>query len=250
MPQADSAGVPFAGRHFEPNPAANDDGSATPRLLEALHRFRAREVGQADVVAALHEARLLIPLLAVRGDEGIGAHGQLVDKTQELSIVTVGGPDGRAVLPAFTSVAALGAWDPAARPIPIEAPRVALAAASEGTPVIMLDPGSPTEFAVRAPAFRAVATGEGWTPSFEDDAVLQAFLEAVENEDAVHALGITAGDPDARQAGPEVLALLSLRPGLDRAELDALLARLQDRWAAHPVIAERVDSIALRLDAA
>ena len=56
------------------------------------------------MVAALHGARLLVPLVAVRGDEGVGAHGQLVDKTQELSIVTVAGPDGRAVLPAFTSV--------------------------------------------------------------------------------------------------------------------------------------------------
>ncbi len=246
-PAADSSGVPFAGRRFEPNPSAGDDGRASPRLLEAIRRFRAKEVGQAEVVAALHDARLLIPLLAVRGDEGIGAHGQLVDKTQELSIVTVAGPDGRSVLPAFTSVEALSAWDAAARPIPIEAPRVALAAASEGTPAIMLDPGASTEFAIRRPAFRAIATGEEWTPSFDDDDVLAAFLEAVEHEDAVDALGIAPGDPDARQAGPEVLAMLSLRPGLDRAELDALLVRLQERWAAHPVIAERVDSIALRI---
>ncbi len=247
-PRADSAGVPFEGRHFEPNPSAADDGSAPPKLLEAIRRFRAREVGVAEVVAALHDVRLLIPLLAVRGEEGIGAHGRPVDKTQELSIVTVEGPDGRAVLPAFTSVAALSAWDPAARPIPIEAPRVALAAASEGTSVIMLDPGSPTEFAVRRPAFRAIATGEGWIPSFDDERVLDAFLEATAREEPVRLLQLAPGDPDAGQAGPELLVQLSLRDGLDQQELSALLARLQERWAADPVIAERVDSIALRLD--
>ena len=108
-PAADSAGVPFAGRAFHENPGADDDGSAPPLLLEAIRRFRAREVGAAEVVVAVHGSRLLIPLVAVRGDEGVGAHGQLVDKTQELSIVTVAGPDGRNVLPAFTSVAALSA---------------------------------------------------------------------------------------------------------------------------------------------
>src|SRR5476651_656348 len=100
-PVADSAGVPFEGRSFQENPGAGDDGSAPPRLLEVLRRFGTHEVGAAEVVAALHGVRLLIPLVAVRGDEGVGAHGQLVDKTQELSIVTVASPDGRNVLPAF-----------------------------------------------------------------------------------------------------------------------------------------------------
>jgi hypothetical protein len=50
-PPADSAGVPFAGRAFHENPGAGDDGSAPPRLLEALRRFRAHEVGAAEVVA-------------------------------------------------------------------------------------------------------------------------------------------------------------------------------------------------------
>jgi hypothetical protein len=202
------------------------------------------------VVAALHDARLLIPLVAVRGDEGVGVQGQLVDKTQELSIVTVAGPDGRNVLPAFTSVAALRTWDTAARPIPIEAARVALAAASDGTPLIVLDPGSPTEFAVRRPAFEAVATGVAWLPCFEDEAVLEAFLTAGVGEETLQAIQLAPGDPDARLAGPELLVQLSVRAGLERDELDALLERLQGAWAADPMIAARVDSIGVRLDRA
>lgn len=247
-PVADSAGVPFAGRAFHENPGAGDDGSPPPRLLEALQRFRARELGAAEVVATLHGERLLIPLIAVRGDEGVGAHGQLVDKTQELSIVTVAGPDGRHVLPAFTSVAALQAWNAFARPIPIEAARVALAAASEGTPLIVLDAASPTEFAVRSPAFEAMATGVAWVPCFDDEAVLDAFLAAGSGEEALRGIQLAPGDPDARLAGPELLVQLSVRAGLERGELDALLGRLQQAWAADPVIAARVDSIGVRLD--
>jgi hypothetical protein len=247
-PAADSAGVPFEGRAFHENPGAGDDGSAPPLLLEALKRFRAHEMGAAEVVAAVHGSRLLIPLMAVRGDEGVGAQGQLVDKTQELSIVTVAGPDGRDVLPAFISVAALSNWDAAARPIPIEAARVALAAASEGTPLIVLDPGSPTEFAIRGPAFEAIATGATWTPSYADEAVLDAFLASSAAEEALRAIQLAPGDPDARLAGPELLVQLSVRAGLEKDELDALLARLQVSWAADPVIAARVDSIGVRVD--
>ena len=40
---------------------------------------------------------------------------------------------------------------------------------------------------------------------------------------------------------------LTLAPGLGADELDALLARLQQRWAADAVIAERVDSLKIQL---
>jgi hypothetical protein len=184
----------------------------------------------------------------VRGDEGVGAHGQLVDRTQELSIVTVAGPDGRAVLPAFTSVGALQRWDAAARPIPIEAARVAMAAAAEATPLIVLDPSSPTEFAVRAPAFEAIATGVPWIPSYQDERVLDAFLATGGGEEALRAIQLAPGDPDARLAGPELLVQLSVRSGLERDELDALLGRLQESWAADPVIAAMVDSIGVSVE--
>lgn len=245
---ADSAGVPFEGRAFQVNPSADDDGSADPTLLEALRRFRARELGVTEVVAALGGARLLVPLLTERGDEGVGAHGQLVDKTQELALVTVAGPDGRAVLPAFSSVDAMRTWNPVARPIPVAASRAALAAASDGLGAIVLDPGSPTEFVVRRTAFESLATASRFVPCFADERVLQAFLDATAGEPVVRAVQLAPGDPDARLAGPELLLQLALEPGLDRETLDAVLARLGAAWAADPTIAARVDSIAVRLE--
>ena len=102
---ADSAGVPWEGRSFEPNPHSGDDGSADPALLAALTAFHAGQGDAVAVVEAYRTARLLIPLVAETGSAGqalepeVGPYGLPVDKTQELSIVTVAGPGGRARQP-------------------------------------------------------------------------------------------------------------------------------------------------------
>jgi hypothetical protein len=247
---ADSAGVPWEGRHFESNPHAGDDGSADPVLLAALTAFHAGGRDQVAVIDALRHARVLIPLVAEKGDEGIGAHGLPVDKTQELSIVTVAAPDGRKVLPVFTSVQALGRWDPRARPIPVEAVRAALAASAEQTDLIVLDPTSDTEFVVRRPAVWALAQGEPWTPSFANPDVFLGLQESVGGELAVIDLAVEPGDPAARLHGPELVVRLTLMSGLDRGELDAVLARLARRWSADDRVATLVDSLSVKLERA
>lgn len=247
MPGADSAGVPWEGRHFEQNASADDDGSAPEKLIEAIRRFRESELGEAEVLDAIRESRLLIPLVAELGESGTSDHGHLVDKSQELSIVTVAGPDGRTVLPAFTSVDSMRAWNPLARPVPAAAPRVGIAAASEGTDLVVIDPTSETEFVLRRPAVWALAQALPWTPSYLDTDVLQAFMDAAAPEPTVRAVYLAPGDPTARLAGPELVVQLALADGLDRASLDAVIARLQQRWAASEIIAERVDSLKVQL---
>lgn len=237
----DSAGVPWEGRSFEHGPASDDDGSAPEKLVEAIRRFHAHDLGEDDVLDALRDSRLLIPLVAQLGEDGVNEHGH--DKSQELSIVTVAGPDGRTVLPAFTSVDAMARWNPSARPVPATAGRVALAAASESTDLVVLDPRSDTEYAIRRPALWALAQSRPWKPSYADTEVLSAFLDAAEPEPAVAAVRLAPGDPGSRLAGPELIVQLSLAPGLDQAALDALLARLEQRWAESEVIAARVDSM-------
>ncbi|MHB1171697.1 MAG: SseB family protein [Lacisediminihabitans sp.] len=244
---ADSAGVPWAGRHFDHNSFSGDDGSAPERLIEALRGFRANEVGEPGVVAALRESRLLIPLVAALGESGVGEHGQTVDKSAELSIVTVAGPDGRNVLPVFTSVAAMQQWNPNARPVPADAVRVALAAASEQTDLVVLDPTSVTEFVIRRPALWAIAQSTSWTPSYLDVEVLAEFAAAAWSERSVASVELAPGDPGSRLTGPELLVRLGLVGGLGQQELDVLLARLQERWAASEIIATRVDSFGVTL---
>jgi hypothetical protein len=249
---SDSAGVPWQGRQFEHSASSDDDGSAPERLVEAIRLFRARECGEAEVVDAVRESRLLVPLVARLGPHdasghdvsGLGARG---DKSAELSIVTVSGPDGRNVLPVFSSVAAMGRWNPAARPVPADAVRVALAAASETTELVVLDATSPTEFVIRRPALRAIAQSTPWTPSYLDEHLLREFLATAAPEPAVASVLLAPGDPDARLAGPELVVHLGLVPGLTRDQLDSLLERLQRRWSESEPIASRVDSLRIRL---
>jgi hypothetical protein len=246
-PGADSSGAPWEGRHFEENAFQSDDGTVTPELAEALAGFKAGRLLASDVVDALRGARLLIPLIAHLGESGENAAGQLVDKTQELSIVTVEGPDGRSVLPVFSSVTTMQAWNPAARPVPADGERVAVAAAGEGTDLVVLDPTSPTEFVVRRPALWAMAQRQDWMSSPLDPDVFTAFAESVGPELGVVDISLAAGDPDARLAGPELIVRLALARGLTKEELDAILARLAKRWAASDVIATRVDSLKVQL---
>ncbi|GAA3943720.1 SseB family protein [Microbacterium soli] len=244
---ADSAGVPWAGRRFAENPNSGDDGSADPVLLHALHAFRAGTGSQTAVADALRTARVLVPLVAEKGDEGVAPSGLRVDKTQELSIVTVAAPDGRRVQPAFTSVDTMRSWDARARPIPVEAIRVALSAAGEETDLIVLDPGSDTEFVLRRPAVWAIAQGRPWEPSFLSPEVFVALRESIAHEMAVIDVAVAAGDPDARMRGPELIVTLELIDGLNRETLDAVLARLAQRWAADDRMAVLVDSLTVKL---
>ena len=246
-PAADSAGVPWEGRRFEDNPHSGDDGSADPALLSALLRFRDGTGSEREVVDALRSARVLIPLIAERGEEGVAPNGLAVDKTQELSIVTVAAPDGRRVQPVFSSVAAMAQWDAGARPIPVEAVRAALAASSEETDLIVLDPTADTEFVVRRPAVWAIAQQIAWEPSYLSPEVYAALQESVATELAVIDVAVAAGDPGARLRGPELVVVLELVDGLERAELDAVLARLAQRWAADDRVAVLVDSLTVKL---
>ena len=244
---ADSAGVPWEGRHFEPNPWAGDDGTADPALLRALEAFRGEVELQENVLTALHEARLLVPLIANLGESGEGAHGHTVDKSADLSIVSVQSPDGQVALPVFSSVAAMTAWNPKARPVPIEASRVALAAASEGNGRIILDPGSPTEFAVRKNSFRALAEGKAWIHPVRNARVKQAFAAVIDTEPQVENFAIQNGDPMSLLRGPEVLIYLKLIPGLSQIDLDEMLQRLAAGWASNETIASEIDSMGVKL---
>lgn len=244
---ADSAGQPWAGREFEANLDAGDDGAAPVALAAALARFQAREVGEESVVDAIRGARLLIPLVTMLGEAALNARGQTIDKTQELSIITVAGPDGRTVLPAFSSTAAMTAWNPLARPVPADAVRVALAAAQEDTDLVVLDPTSPDEFVIRRPALWAIAQSLPWTPSYASSQVADAFRTSIETELSVLTVALSAGDPLARLDGPELVVQLELVDGLTQADLDAILSRLGIRWSENEIITTGVDSLRVKL---
>lgn len=253
--EADSAGFPWAGRTFDHHETAfsDDDGRTPERLQTAVQEVRAAAESRdpmrlarahSDAWFALSACRVLIPLLAEAGDFGVTAEGRTVEKSQELSIVTVAAPDGRRVMPVFSSVEAMRAWNPEARPIPVPMPQAALAAAQEHTDLIIVDPGTAhQEIGVRRPQLQAVALGERAVPAWADDEVVRSFREASAEDPRVFEIYLAPGDPEARLLVPETDVVFRLQAGLDREQVTAILTAAQQRWAASGTIAERVDSL-------
>ncbi len=244
---ADSAGQPWEGRHFEPNPNAADDGSAPAAYLEAITGLRAGECSLVDVVDVVRGCRFLIPLVAVAGETGQSDAGRLIDKSQELSIIAVVGPDGRPVLPVFSSVDALRRWRPDARPVPADAVRVALAAASERTDRVVIDARSPeTMLVLPRPAVWAIAQGVPWVPAADDPAVLEAVARPAAQHPEIWAVTLLAGDPLGRGESAEVVVRLGVDPGLAPDRLRTLIADLSAQWAQDATVAERIDSLSVQ----
>lgn len=194
----------------------DDDGSPDPALAEALALHALGEAGLSDVVRALHGKRLMTPLMAVldsvEDDVAEDAPGP-GEKDSHMATVSLVSPDGRRGLLAFTSVAAMTAWDPAARGIPASAARVAGAALQEGADAVLLDLAGPVRLAVSGTGLRALAEGRDWTPTHEDPAVVAAVAEALGGLEGVTVHEVA--ETPAGQGAADVLVVLTLAPGVD-----------------------------------
>ncbi len=254
MNHADSAGQSWAGRAFEANAFAADDGSTPPAFAEAIAAFRAmdatdenRASAHAAVIDAVRTSRFLIPLVAEAGDEGVNAEGLRVDKTQELAIVRVKGPDGQTVLPIFSSVAAMSAWRSDARPVPAEGRRAAVSALTDDCTWVVIDPTSDSELVVRHPALRAIAAGLPWVPPHVDDAVRDAVESATASDARIYDCALATADPDARGSGHDLVIRLRLEAGLSPDALTQLLTDFSARLSASELLTERVDNLLVQL---
>jgi hypothetical protein len=252
--QADSAGQPWAGRSFEPNAFAGDDGSAPAEFLEAMTDFRSHEYlseerarAHARAIAAITSSRLLAPLVAEAGDVGFTDDGLKVDKTQELALVYVGGPNGEKTLPVFSNVAAMRAWNPDARPIPVDGLRVAASAVHDGAEMVVVDPGAETEMAIRAKTLEAMALGRDWVPAHIDPDIIAAFKGSADGQVFVRGVRLIAGDPDARGIENELVVQISLVPNLAQDQVVQQIEQLSNRWLLADVIAERVTSMTVQV---
>lgn len=243
----DSAGVPWEGRELEENRFAGDDGSAPKEFLKAIAGFRTGVKSQADVVDAIRSSRLLVPLLAKLGESEIGANGLKVDKSAELSIVTVKAPDDQEALVVFSSVAAMQRWNPTARPVPTDAIRVCLAAASQLSTRVVIDPGSETQFVIRRPAIARIAQSLDWQPAELNPVVQKVVAESVSGEQAVSEFELQSLDPEARLAGAELEVAIRLFQGSSPQEVRELLERVSKRWSESEEFAQAVDSVSIKL---
>lgn len=250
----DSAGQSWAGRSFEPNAFAADDGSTPVAYAGALAAFRAlpedaaeRATAHTAVVDAVRTSRFLIPLVAEAGDEGLNADGLRVDKTQELAVVHVEGPDGQTVLPIFSSVATMTAWRADARPVPADGLRAAASALLDSCDGVVIDATSDTEIVLRRPTLRAIAAQQPWTPPHADPQVEEQVGRAVSGDPRISAFTLATGDAQASGFGHDLVIQLGLEPGLSSQDFTQLLADFSARLGESQTLTERVDNLLVRV---
>ena len=77
-----------------------------------------------------------------------------------MAAVLMRGRSGRTALLAFTGLASMRAWDPAARPVPVAVPDAARAALQNGAEALVVDVAGPVLFAVEDEDLRSLAAGE------------------------------------------------------------------------------------------
>lgn len=224
------------------NAWSGDDGSAPKELLSAM---ATSPIDKLAIFEALKTARLLIPLIATVGETGMGEHGLKIDKSADLAIVAVATPDEKTAIPAFTSVSAMNAWNTDARPVPIEATRVALAAVGEGHERVVLDAGGDS-IAIRRPALAALAQGLVWSPPHLSNRVIELVRTAALTSSEIAAVDLFDGDPNSRLSAPELLIQLGLKPGIKPDELKLLLENFHQELMTQEFL-QLVDSISIRL---
>jgi hypothetical protein len=235
----DSAGLPWSGRELTGTGFGDDRGEPDPRLLAAV-----RDPGrEAELVAAVAGARLLVPIVAAPGD--VDTTGELaVEKSTDMAAVTLTSPDGQRALPVFSSIAALARWDGAARPVPVTSARAAQAAVSERCDVMLLDLGAEHAQVLRPSMVWALAQEREWLPAHEDPFVAAALSRAVEDEPDVVTCTGEAGEP----AGAGVLrVVLTLRGGLAAEDVQALATRIGERIATDGETRARIDALAFAI---
>ncbi|MEV8535873.1 SseB family protein [Streptomyces sp. NPDC051211] len=169
-----------------PDPGfSDDDGSADPRLSAALAAWAADRSREPEVLEALRDARLLVPVVAVLGEvETDPDTGLKREKTSDMAVPTLQAGNRRA-LPAFTSIASLARWDPAARPVAVPLHQALSAAAHEKADTVVLDLAGPVAYQLTGPALLALAEGRTDADPLADPAVREAVRAAVAAEPSV-----------------------------------------------------------------
>ena len=121
-------------------PFAGDDGGRSDSLTAALLEYqREADIGFLPVVAALQDARVLVPVVAILGEIEYDENGLARDKSSEMAAVSITGQDGRSALLAFTCTDSLADWDPKARPVPVTFRQAAQAAIHDGADAVLVD---------------------------------------------------------------------------------------------------------------
>ncbi|TYK47868.1 SseB family protein [Actinomadura decatromicini] len=170
-----------------------DDGSADPRLCEALAGYAAGRVGAHTVLRRLRNARLLVPVVAVLTESEEAPGGLRREKSSDMAVPTLTGDDGRRGVLGFTCTETMRAWRADARPVAVRAGDACRAALDEGADALVVDVAGPVPFAVDGLRLHLLAEGRPVPPPHEDPDVLAAVDAAFGSDQAVSGVRVTEG---------------------------------------------------------
>mgnify|MGYP002719404332 FL=1 len=272
----DSAGVPWADRDLSgagidgsSNPLHAfdaDDGTAPQEWDETMRRLAAQQASEEDAVDVLSRIRVfaaVVPTLAEDSehvhvhDDG-SEHTHHGDKQADVALVTLEAADGRKALPVFTSVPALTAWNPQARPVAVWMPRACLSAVDEGCELVVVDAGAEHTFVVRRPAVWALAQQKTWIPSYRDQELAEEIASVADLVPHLLNLGLAPGTGVAARtasgrvmsgggAGPELQVVAMPARDADDADRRLMTTTLRMLLADLALLSERADSVEISL---
>ncbi|NUP17583.1 MAG: SseB family protein [Streptomyces sp.] len=189
----------MANKNIPDSPFSDDDGAADPRLSAALAAWAEDRTAEGPVLAALKDARLLVPVVAVLGEVEVDENGLRHEKTSDMAVPTLKAGD-RTALPAFTSTDSLARWDPAARPVAVPLHQALQAAAHEKADTVVLDLAGPVPFELTGSALLALAEGRTTADPLADPAVVDAVRAVVADVRAVLRAYLGPGQADGTLA--------------------------------------------------
>ena len=146
-------------RHIPDPGFAGDTGAADPALAAAQKAYARGDGTHGDVLRALQDARLLVPVVAMLGEVEYDEQGLAHDKTSDMAAVLMQGADGRLALLAFTSTDALARWNPDARPVPVAARLAAQSAVQDEAAALLVDVAGPGTLVIEGDDLTALAAG-------------------------------------------------------------------------------------------
>jgi hypothetical protein len=213
-----------------PDPGfAGDRGEPDERLAAAQDAHARDPARLPEVLAALHDARVLAPVVAVPGDTGTTETGLRVDKTADVALALLDDGSGHRAVPVFSGLEALSRWDPSARPVPVEGARAAAVALAEGAEALVLDVAGPQTAVLRLAEVRALAQGRGTTPAYDDEELASLLSRVLAAEPAVTGAWL------APHRGVDARLTVATTAGPDPRDLAARLADRLRALAEHGV---------------
>lgn len=198
----------------------NDDGSVDPGLAAALRAHDAEPARLPQVLAALHRARVLAPIVALLQETGTSPAGLRVEKTSDIALPLLLDADGRKAVLVFSSLDTLHRWDRSARPVPVTGPRAADVALAEGAEGIVLDLAGPSPVTLGLPEVRALAGGRGAVPAYDDDRLAREVARVLAHEPDVLGGWVAPG------AGVDAVLTVVLDPSVTPEDAGARLAEV------------------------